>query len=255
MQKTSVGDLLKRFRAQSGLSQLDLACAADISQRHLSFVETGRTNVSRDLVMQLGDTLSLSQLELNALLLAAGFAPISYSIENNPEAAGLLLAAEKMLMWQAPNPALILSEDWKIRGANQPAVKLINYFSPGPDMISLNGLDMLELITDARYLQTAIGNFEEIMEFVQTRLEFEAPGKLAPHRMLGGKEAVPTALLPLVLVRGTEGEQISVRFETTLVTVGTTQDAHVGEVRIETFFPADAVTESFVRSLTSEAVA
>ena len=255
MQKTSVGDLLKRFRAQAGLSQLDLACAAEISQRHLSFVETGRTNISRELVMQLGDTLSLSQLELNALLLAAGFAPISHNIENNPEAAGLMLAAEKMLQWQAPNPALILGEDWKVRGANQPAVKLINYFSPGPDLISLNGLDMLELITDARYLQSAIGNFEEIMEFVQTRLEFEAPGKLAPHRILGGTEAVPIALLPLVLVRGNEGEQICVRFETTLVTVGTVQDAHVGEVRIETFFPADAVTEGFVRSLTSEAVA
>lgn len=250
-QKLSAGDMLKAFRKQAGYSQLDLACEADISQRHLSFLETGRNNPSREILMQLAPLLGLGQMELNALLLAAGFAPVNYRAEENPAARPLMEAAERMLAWQAPNPALILSEDWIIRGANEAARKMVNYFASGPDLVSLNGLDIVNLMIEERFLLNAIVNMEEIQTYMQTRLRFEAPGRLAPHRILAEPEDAPRALLPLVLKRG---DRVA-SFDTTLVTVGTAQDAAAGEVRVESFYPADAATAAFLHSLTTEAVA
>lgn len=253
MEKPSVGILIRNFRKQAGMSQLDLACEADMSQRHLSFVETGRAQASREMVDQLVATLKLGQMDHNALLIAAGFAPIKHDAATNPAAKGLMAAAERMLKWQMPNPSVILGEDWMIRGNNEASRRMVNYFSPGPDLVSLKGLSVVEMIMEDRFLKSSIGNLEEIMAYMQTQLQFDASGAVAPHRVLDhARDAEgPTALLPLVLTRG----DITARFETTLVTVGTARDAQIGEIRVETFFPSDAASAGLIETLCREAVA
>lgn len=247
----SAGELLKRFRQQAGLSQLDLACEADVSQRHLSFVETGRNSPSRELILKLCPILKLGQMELNALLIAAGLAPISYKAEENPAAAALFDAATRMLEWQAPNPAVILGDDWIIRDANESARRVINAFAHGPELISLKGLDIVALMQEERFLLHSIVNMPEIMAYMQSRLKFEAPGKLAPHKVLEESVDGPRAVLPLVLKKGDR----TAHFETAMVTVGTAQDAQLGEIRVETFYPADAATKAYVASLAAEVAA
>lgn len=251
MDKPTVGSLIKQFRKQVGMSQLDLACEADVSQRHLSFVETGRTGASREFVDQLVKVMSLGQIEHNALLIAAGFAPIKHDAETNPAAKRMLEAAERMMEWQMPNPTVILREDWIIMGANEAARQMINYFSPGPDLVSLKGISTIDMIMENRFLNTAIGNLEEILSFMQTQLQFDATGSISSHRVMDHLEEGPVALLPLELVR----DDLNLRFETTLVTVGTARDAQIGEIRLETFYPADAACAAFMENLVREAVA
>ncbi|SDE53368.1 helix-turn-helix domain-containing protein [Kordiimonas lacus] len=251
MDKPSVGALIKDFRKQAGMSQLDLACEADISQRHLSFVETGRTGASRELIDQLVATMGLGQMEHNALLIAAGFAPVKHDAETNPAARRMMEAAERMLEWQMPNPSVILREDWTIVASNDAARRMVNHFSPGPDLVTLKGLSVVEMIMDPRFLNTSIANIQEIMTYMQTQLKFDATGGIAPHRVLDHVDEGPTAHLPLVLKRG----DVEARFETTLVTVGTARDAQIGEIRLETFYPADAVSAAIMESLVREAVA
>lgn len=247
----SAGALIKKFRNRAGLSQLDLALDADISQRHLSFVETGRNAPSRDLVDQLAATLGLGQLDHNALLLAAGFAPVKYRAEDNPAAAPLMEAATRMLGWQMPNPAVVLREDWSILDGNDSARRMVNYFSTGPDLVSLKGVMITDLIMDPRYMNGFITNLEEILQFMQTQLAFDASGALAPHRVLDQPDPMPQGMLPLALQRG----DVSLRFDTTLVTVGTARDAQLGEIRVESFYPADAATAGFIQMISREAVA
>jgi transcriptional regulator with XRE-family HTH domain len=249
-EKPTAGALVRQFRNRAGLSQLDLALEAGVSQRHLSFVETGRNAPSRDMIDLLAGSLSLSQLEHNALLLAAGFAPVKYRAADNPAAAPLIDAATRMLEWQMPNPAVILHEDWRIIDGNDSARRMVNYFSDGPDLLSLKGLMITDLIMDPRYMNGFITNLEEIAAYMQTQLGFDATGALAPHRVLEEEER-PQAMLSLALERG----DTRLLFNTTLVTVGTARDAQLGEIRIESFYPADAATAGFVRTLGREAVA
>lgn len=251
MTKPTVGTLIKEFRKQAGLSQLDLACEADISQRHLSFVETGRTGAGRELIDQLVHTLKLGQMEHNALLIAAGFAPVKHDAATNPAAQRMMDAAKRMLEWQMPNPSVILREDWVVAGENEAARHMVNYFSPGPDLVSLTGLSSVEMITNPRFLSSAIVNLDDIMNYMQTQLQFDASGIPLPHRVMDHLADGPTALLPLVLKKG----DVEARFETTLVTVGTARDAQIGEIRLETFYPADAASAALIQNLVREAVA
>lgn len=250
-EKVGAGALIRKFRNRAGLSQLDLALEAEISQRHLSFLETGRNTPSRELVDQLASTLSLGQLDHNALLLAAGFAPVKYKAEDNPAAAPLIEAAKRMLGWQMPNPAVILREDWSIIDSNDSARLMVNYFSAGPDLVSLKGLLITDLITDPRYMNGFITNLEEILQFIQTQMAFDDAGALLPHRLLDDGERLPQGMLPLALRRG----DTALCFDTTLVTVGTARDAQLGEIRVESFYPADAATAGFVQMISREAVA
>lgn len=250
-EKVGAGTLIRKFRNRAGLSQLDLALEADISQRHLSFLENGRNTPSRELVDQLAATLSLGQLDHNALLLAAGFAPVKYKAEDNPAAAPLIEAGKRMLEWQMPNPAIILHEDWSIIDSNNSARRMVNHFSAGPDLVSLKGLMITDLITDPRYMNGFITNLDEILQFMQTQMAFDEAGALLPHRLLDGDASMPQGMLPLALQR----DDMALRFDTTLVTVGTARDAQLGEIRVESFYPADAATAGFIQMISRDAVA
>src|SRR5579884_4066798 len=114
-----VGELLRAWRVRRRLSQLDLACDAEISPRHLSFLETGRARPSREMVLRLAEHLEVPMRERNALLLAAGFAPL---FPERPLADPALAAAQRamevVLARQMPFPAFALDRHWQIVGSN-----------------------------------------------------------------------------------------------------------------------------------------
>lgn len=121
----SFGNLLKHWRNQRGLSQLDLALAGNVSQRHISFLESGRANPSRDMVMQLAAVLDVPLRDQNIMLTAAGFAPIySQSDLSAPEVEPIRKAIEFILRQQEPYPALVMDRYWNLIESNTSAQRL-----------------------------------------------------------------------------------------------------------------------------------
>ncbi len=123
-----VGELLRFWRRERGRSQLALSLEAGTSQRHLSFVESGRSVPSRAMVLRLAEVLGVPLRERNALLLRAGYAP-AYGSEgegalDGPEMAVVLRAVEQMLRQQEPHPALLLDRYWNVLRVNQAAPRL-----------------------------------------------------------------------------------------------------------------------------------
>src|SRR5258708_6501705 len=127
---------LRRRRAQRGVSQLQLAGAAEISQRHLSFLESGRTAPSREMVLRLAAALDVPLRQHNLLLLAAGYAPAWRESDlAAPELAVVNRALDHMLAQQEPFPALVVDRRWNLLRANRGAARLTEFFS-GPSAAS-----------------------------------------------------------------------------------------------------------------------
>ena len=246
------GVLLRRYRQGAGLSQLILAADAGVSQRHLSFVETGRTRPSPKLLETLAGVLGLNTLDRNALLMAAGYAPARSDVEESRQAAAAMLqSATQLLEWQAPNPAMLLEDSWRILGANLPAMLLVQYFSRDEVTGLPAGVRGFDLIFDEALLKHALVNYDQIAAYMESQLEYDAPGVPAFHRVgdqLGSGE--PQVALPVHLKRG----DVEARFHTAIVTVGTLRDAHVKEIRMETLFAADDATRTLMVNLQSGAV-
>lgn len=128
------GRLLKDWRGRRGLSQLDLSIAAGTTQRHLSFIESGRAGPSRDMVLRLGATLSLPLRQQNALLLAAGFAPAWQERDlSAPDLAVVNNALDYMLAQHEPYPAFVIDRLWNLRRANRGALKLTEFLTGAAD--------------------------------------------------------------------------------------------------------------------------
>jgi transcriptional regulator with XRE-family HTH domain len=126
------GRLLKDWRGRRGLSQLALAVAARTTQRHLSFIESGRAAPSRDMVLRLGATLSLPLRQQNALLLAAGYAPAWKARDlSTPDLAAVNSALDYMLTQHEPYPAFVIDRCWNLLRANRGAVNLTEFLTGG----------------------------------------------------------------------------------------------------------------------------
>src|SRR5689334_9004708 len=123
---TTVGELLRDWRGRRRLSQLDLAGAADVSTRHLSFVESGRSAPSRELLLRLAEPLAMPLRERNRLLLAAGYAPVhSENALDTPDMAAALCAVEAVLAAHTPFPALAVDRHWNLLLANDAAKAIL----------------------------------------------------------------------------------------------------------------------------------
>jgi transcriptional regulator with XRE-family HTH domain len=126
------GTLLKHWRQARRMSQLDVALEAEISSRHLSFVETGRSQPSRDMVLLLAQVLEVPLRSRNELLTAAGYAPIyRETVLNAPEMAQVRRALDFMLRQQEPYPAMVLDRHWNILRTNTAMQRVIGYFLDG----------------------------------------------------------------------------------------------------------------------------
>lgn len=251
------GALLRRWRTARRRSQLDLAFDADISARHLSFLETGRAKPSRAVVLKLAEALGLPLRERNGLLLASGFAP-AYP-ERRLDAQAMAEAKHAlgfMLERQKPYPAMVLDRGWNIVMANDPALALLGGAAAIKD--DDGPINALELVM-APQGRTMVKNWDAAATHLLHRLAHEAaaepegggPARALLHRLLaypGAPERLAAApempSAPMLLLELDIGEQVLKLF-TTLATFGTAQDVTLAELRIECYFPADETTRRF----------
>ncbi len=250
------GVQLRRARLSCKLSQENLAQLADVSPRHVSFLETGRARPSRDLIFRLGEVLSLSANRQNALLHLAGFAPAFAPDDLTPPERTLALeAVSKLLASQNPVPAIASDSLGYILQMNEAATLLLTL---GDAAAPVAGDNLFELFFTNAVLRDQMTNWHEVAPALLYHLEQEALN--APDRMKASRLVTRLARLagPAVVAAGSEIPIF--RFEMTLgeerlclvsnySTFGTPYDATMQSIRIECFFPADEPTRRFLNSL------
>ena len=247
-----VGGLLREWRQRKRLSQLDLAVSAGVSTRHLSFVETGRSRPSRELVLHLAQHLGVPLRDRNTLLLAAGYAPVYRQTPLDAEEMGpVRRALDKIVRGHEPFPAIVVDRRWDLVTANAAAQTVLG---EGVDPALLEApVNALRVSLHPEGLASSIENLPEWRTHLLERLgrQIDAsgspellalaeeldvyPGGAVEHR---AGDVVGRLFVPLVLRSG----DVVLRLFSTVTTFGTALDITVAELSIETFFPADAST-------------
>ena len=260
MDTTAVaGTLLREWRQRRRLSQLDLALEADISTRHLSFVETGRARPSRELLMHLAQLLELPLRERNVLLVSAGFAPAFADRGlDAPELAAARAAVELVLTGHEPYPALALDRHWNMIVANRAAQRLLALVSPE---LRTPPINMMRLCLHPHGLAPVLLNFDEVRTRMLHRLRRQAansgdpvflellrelsafPG--APRNDAHARDPYAGVVLPIRL-RLPLGE---LTLFSTIATFGTAIEVTLSELMLESFFPADAASADLLRRM------
>lgn len=249
----TIGDLLRTWRQRRRFSQLALACEAEISQRHLSFIESGRAMPSRDMVLRLCDYLDIPLRDRNALLLAAGFAPnFAERKFDDPSLSAVRAAVEAVLTGHEPYPALALDLRWNLLTANRAALAIMADLPP--DLL-VPPINVVRLSLHPRGLAPAIVNLGEWRAHIRERLRRQYqttadPAILALLQEIGPPESHAASPPDLVVVplQLRRGDQVLSFFSTTTV-FGTPLDVTVSELILEAFYPADPATGAAMRAL------
>lgn len=260
------GEHLRNWRQQRHLSQLELADEAEISTRHVSFLETGRTNPSREMVLRLCERLGIPLRERNALLVAAGYAPMYRERAlDDPALAAARQAVELVLRGHEPFPALALDRCWNVVAANQAAHALLSAHVGDPALLA-PPINVLRLSLHPQGLAPRIANlaqwrahlFERLRQQIQATadpalialqaqlLEYPAPPPPqahAPGLTLAGE------MLGVVMPFCFESSHGVLSFISTTTIFGTPVDVTLQELAVESFFPADEFTAKVLRSL------
>jgi transcriptional regulator with XRE-family HTH domain len=244
---------LRRWRSRRNWSQLDLAIRADTTQRHLSFLEQGRSRPGRAMVVRLAESLDLSLRERNELLLAAGFAPIySESRFDGPELGAVRDALDRILDGHMPYPAVVVRPYGELVAAN-PAFAVLTD-GAAPELLE-PPVNVLRLALHPRGMAPRVENLAEWGRHITGSLRGEL--RRSPDRGLEGLIAELDAYLPPVdpqtehlgfavplRLRVPEGE---LRLITTLTSFATAMDVTLSELRLEAFLPADEATADILR--------
>jgi transcriptional regulator with XRE-family HTH domain len=254
--RSPVGELLRQWRERRRISQLDLSIEADISSRHLSFVETGRSQPSRDMVLRLADTLDVPLRERNHLLLAAGYAPVyGEAALDAPQMAAVRQAIRLVLKAHEPFPAVVVDRGCNLVDANatidlltagaapqllEPPVNVLR-LSLSPDGLAPRIVNLAEwrahLLARLRR-EIAVSADERLIELLDELRQY--PGDKPDVEPPGSGDVV----VPL-RIRTDLGE---LRFLSTVATFGTPLDVTVAELSIESFFPANPETADALRA-------
>lgn len=258
------GSLIREWRAARRFSQLDLALEAGVSTRHLSCVETGKAEPSRELVVRLAAVLEMPLRERNALLVSAGYAPRYRETPlATPELAPVRRAIEFMLAQQEPYPAIVTNRHWDILMTNR---ALGRVFGALRDTPPIHG-NIIRQVFDPDDMRPVIANWEEIAGDLIRHLHDEvaaAPSNGIARALLDEAlafpdvpdrwrtrepGATPTPLLTCTFRRG----DLELSFFSTLATFGTPRDVTIEELRIECMFPADDATAHWCRTIAATA--
>jgi transcriptional regulator with XRE-family HTH domain len=254
-----VGGLLREWRQRRRLSQLDLACEADISTRHLSFVETGRAQPSREMLLHLAEQLDVPMRDRNVLLVSAGYAPIfPERALKDPALASARAAIDLVLERQRPYPAFALDRQWRVVASNVALPEL--YDGVTPDLLE-PPINAMRLSLHPRGLAPRIANLAEWRAHLLFRLrhQVELTADLALMDLLREVSLYPAPAGPPVAAMGLEhavavpfrirtaGGLLSFFSMTTIF--GTPVDVMLSELALELFFPADDETEAAVRRM------
>jgi transcriptional regulator with XRE-family HTH domain len=254
-----VGELLKLWRSRRRVSQLDLASMAGVSSRHLSFVETGRSKPSREMVLHLAEQLDVPLRDRNELLSAAGFAPrYQESPLDAPGLASVRQAIDVILANHEPCPAFVVDGAWNLLQANSGIAAFLDLISP--ELLE-PPLNVIRASLHPLGLSRFIVNFDEYAAHVIERLRRQLattsdPGLAAlldeassypdVAKALDGSGPLPppAAVLPMHF-RLEDGSEL--RFFSTMTVFGSPLDVTIAELAIESFFPADEATAARFR--------
>jgi transcriptional regulator with XRE-family HTH domain len=260
-------ELLRWWRNRRGWSQLDLAGRTEISQRHVSFLELGRASPSRDMVMRLASALDIPLRQHNALLLAAGFAPVwRETALGAPELAQVRNALDYILAQQEPFPAAAVDRHWNLLKANSGMARLVEFLvGPLPPGSKVNLADAL-VAPDV--LRPFLVNWGDVVRYFIRSVEADATADGAAEtaellqRLLsyrGVRAAMKAAavdagagpVLPMHFRKG----RVALQLFTTIATLGTPTDITAQELRIECFFPMNERTAETLRAWASKSSA
>lgn len=252
-----VGDHLREWRQRRRLSQLDLALDAEISTRHLSFVETGRAQPSREMVLHLSDQLEIPLRERNVILMAAGFAPVFPERKlDDPALEPARRAVDLILKAHEPYPALVVDLRWNLVAMNNAVPILL----AGVDPELLDGqINVIRIALHPKGLAPHVANLAEwrthILERLRRQAEISAdPGLVELIEEVKGYPNPPATdrrledlgdvAVPFQLMHG----DTMLSFLSTTTVFGTAVDITLAELTLETFFPADAATAEALRA-------
>jgi transcriptional regulator with XRE-family HTH domain len=254
-----VGTLIREWRQRRRLSQLDLACEADISTRHLSYVENGRASPSREMLMHLAERLDVPLRERNHLLTAAGYAPIYRERPlADPALAAARQAVDLVLRGHEPYPALAVDRHWNMLAHNSAVPKLL--VGVDPEMLK-PPVNVLRLSLHPKGVAPRIVNFAQWREhlFLRLKQQIAASGDAGLIDLLHELQALPappnadldapTESSPVAIPIQFHTPQGVMSFISTITVFGTPVDITLSELALETFFPADARTAELLRRL------
>ncbi len=253
--------LLKTWRQKRRLSQLELALSACVSQRHISFLESGRAKPSRSMILQLSETLEVPLRERNDWLTAAGFAPVFKARPlDDPQMNQVMNAVRMMLKNHEPFPAVAIDRAWNIRMANAP-FEMLNAMLGADLWQRLGGMErnLMRLFFHPNGIQPFVTNWRAIAPLLWHRAQREAEAlggqemklvltELNPYQDAYTLWAAEDAALVPVLPLEIEKDGVRISLFTVIATFGTAQDVTADELRIESLFPADAATEKLFRA-------
>lgn len=260
--------LLKGWRERRKCSQLDLALDAGVSQRHLSFLESGRAQPSREMILQLAEVLDVPLRERNQLLHAAGFAPVFAQRElDNDEMDAVRQALEMMLRHHEPFPALVVNREWNLVLANTAAQRFIGLLG-NPDEVwhkvdPSGQRNVMRMTFASAGMQPLLSNWDQVATLLLSRLQREVaadPTHTALRELFDDLSQLPHVvqqwhntpwndtpppILPLALGLGDH----TLNVFTMISTFGTALDITAEELRVETFFPMDDFSRQFFLQL------
>lgn len=249
--QTEFGSILKEWRKVRRFSQLDLSLEADLSARHLSFLESGRSKPSREMVLRLSEALQLPRPAANQALNAAGFAPVYPSLPDDaPELVPVQQATQTMLDRHDPYPGIAVDRHWNVIKSNQGAQMLLALASPD------GTANMMDILMNSAGLDL-IENWDEVAMLSLTRLRTEIlelggdeklsalMQRLASHERVKQIDLsainLNQAVIPTILKVG----ETRLSLFSTISQFGTVQDTRAGETKIEMMFPMDQETVQF----------
>jgi len=260
---STVGRLLKQWRERRRMSQLGLALEAEISTRHLSFLETGRTQPSREMVLLLARVLEVPLRGRNELLTAAGYAPVYRETGlDAPEMAQVKQALGFMLRQQEPFPAMVLDRHWNILLTNDAMGKVMGLFLDPAATAALGPANAMRLSYHPKALRPYIVNWESTAAaFIQwLHRDLLRTGDAETRRLLDELLSYPdvpkqwqlldldASTAPFLAIELKKGD-VRFSFFTLLASLGTPYDITLHELRVECFFAADAATDAALRRL------
>ncbi|MFM0392498.1 helix-turn-helix domain-containing protein [Paraburkholderia phytofirmans] len=263
---SDLGVLLRHWRDVRGISQLDLSFNAGVSQRHISFIEGGRSVPSRQMLMDIAQALDIPLRERNTLLLAAGYAPMyADAAWNAQEMQSVTNALGRMLRQHEPFPALVMDRYWNVLMTNDAAPRFFNCFI---DMAARKGpRNMLHLVFDPDAMRPFVSDWQTVADSLIQRVYRESVGRVIDDRtrelldalraypdvqenreaerpeLAAKAEAASVAAMPVIPIGFVKNGRV-MKYFSMIATVGTPQTIAAQELRLECMFPADDETEA-----------
>lgn len=257
------GTLMRQWRRRRGFSQLELAELGGVSQRHVSFLESGRARPSRQMALHLSELLDMPLRERNRLLHAAGFAPAyRESRLDAPQLAEARHALDLLLRQQEPFPAVVVDAAWNVQLANAAARRMVGFLL-GSGLDPAQPLNMMKLPLHPKAARGYILHWPEVASALLHRLQREAMDSPAAASVLAEVRTYPDvdALWRKVdwdseprplLGFGIQKDGLRLDMITMIATFGTPQDVTLQDMRIESFLPANPASEQLLRELAKQ---